>query len=191
MTDMRGRLHTEPANAAWLRALFVEHADEIYSFCASRAASPQDADDACQEVFLRAGLNRAKVEAHPAVAGWLMVTARNVISEQLRRRRREIALLDDATRPRQELRATPLNAPTADLRPDEHAVNEEARRELRSAISGLGPSHQEVLWPYLQGLTTAEIAATILKSEQATKSQLHRARAQLASEFRRRGMQAG
>lgn len=61
--------------------LWRDHADDVRSFLQRRVATPQDADDLLQEVFLRA------VRTPPAKPGpaWLYTVARTVLTDHHRR----------------------------------------------------------------------------------------------------------
>ena len=65
----------------------------VYGFLRARLLEPADAEDLCQEVFLRCYLGREKLSRAAAVGPWLIGIARNILREHVRRvhRRKEVA----------------------------------------------------------------------------------------------------
>ena len=64
----------------------------VYGYLRARLSEPADAEDLCQEVFLRCYLGREKLARATAVGSWLIGIARNLLREHVRRqhRRREV-----------------------------------------------------------------------------------------------------
>src|SRR5687768_7929669 len=65
----------------------------VYGYLRARLLEPADAEDLCQEVFLRLYLGREKLSRASAVGSWLVGIARNVLREHVKKqhRRREVA----------------------------------------------------------------------------------------------------
>ena len=61
--------------------------------CARCLLEPADAEDLCQEVFLRCYLGRGRFDSSIQVRPWLIGIARNVLREHVRKmkRRKEVA----------------------------------------------------------------------------------------------------
>src|SRR5437667_8529707 len=66
-----------------LAELYEAHAPSVLRLCRRILGNPQDAADACQEVFLRAA-HAGSVPARP----WLLTVARNYCLDQIRRQKR-------------------------------------------------------------------------------------------------------
>ncbi len=72
--------------------LFTAYAPDIVAYCGWRAASASDAQDAVADVFLTAWRRLDAVPEGDAARVWLYVTARRVLANQRRSRRRHVAL---------------------------------------------------------------------------------------------------
>jgi RNA polymerase sigma-70 factor, ECF subfamily len=142
-------------------ALFAAHSGDIVAFCAWRAGSASDAQDAAAEVFLTAWRRLDDVPAGDAERIWLYATARKVIANQRRSSRRRVAL--------QERLRFEATADRRSHEPESHVVHEALRR--------LSPRDREVLllseW---EGLSPREIAAVLGCLTVTARGRLHRAR---------------
>src|SRR5262245_44395451 len=74
-------------------ALVELYQQTVYGYLRARLLEPADAEDLCQEVFLRLYLGREKLARASAVGSWLVGIARNVLREHVKKqhRRREVA----------------------------------------------------------------------------------------------------
>jgi RNA polymerase sigma-70 factor (ECF subfamily) len=147
-------------------ALVELHQRAVYGFLRARLLEPADAEDLCQEVFLRCYLGREKFERAPAVRPWLFGIARNLLREHVRRvsRRKEVAWTEMCL----ELDAL------VETR-DEH--DEDALAHLPACLDSLGKSAREALdLRYHARLRLAEIGEKLHRSEGAIKLLVHRAR---------------
>jgi RNA polymerase sigma factor (sigma-70 family) len=150
-------------------ALFESYSSDVVAYCSWRAGSPSDAQDAAAEVFLTAWRRLDDVPDGDPARVWLYATARRVVANQRRSRRRRFALqerLEAATVARDAL-------PTDD---EGQLVHEALRR--------LGPRDREVLllaeW---EGLSPAEIAAVTGCLTVTARGRLHRARRRFRAVF--------
>lgn len=149
-----------------LAALYDEYAPRVYAY-ALRHCGPVDADDVVAETFAIAW-RRLDVVPEPAI-GWLIVTARNVVSGRRRVDRKHLDLAR-------------LAAET--VRHDEPAAEEVAvrRRVVLDALGTLSEREREALlltaW---DGLDHAAAAAVAGCSTRAFRARLMRARARLTA----------
>ena len=81
-------------------ALFEGHRFDVASYCSWRAASRSDAEDAVAEVFLVAWRRLESVPSGDTARAWLYATARRLLANQRRSRRRRDALEDRLARER-------------------------------------------------------------------------------------------
>lgn len=92
-----GQIETEEQQ--WVTAAFAGDRDgfgklvsmyqkPVYSMC-MRYMKGEEAQDAAQEVFVRAFVNRHRFSADKAVLPWLLTIARNLCIDKLRRGKRE------------------------------------------------------------------------------------------------------
>ena len=142
------------------------HQRTVYGYLRARLIESADAEDLCQEVFLRCYLGREKLERATAVGAWLIGIARNILREHVRRlsRRREVAWtelcleLDQLTR-------------VAD------AQDHDALAHLPVCLEALGQSAREAIdLRYRAQLRMEEIGQRLKRSEGAVKLLVHRAR---------------
>jgi RNA polymerase sigma factor (sigma-70 family) len=120
--------------------LFASYSADIVAYCGWRAASTSDAQDAVADVFLTAWRRLDELPEGDAARVWLYSTARKVIANQRRARRRRAALHNRLTR-----EPAPTHVPSPADR--EHAHVHEALRRL-------GPRDREVL--LLSGMGRAD-----------------------------------
>lgn len=147
-------------------ALVDLHQRAVYGFLRARLLEPADAEDLCQEVFLRCYLGREKFERAPAVRPWLFGIARNLLREHVRRvmRRREVAWTEMC-----------LELDALVETPDAH--DEDALAHLPVCLDSLGKSARDALdLRYSARLKLAEIGEKLHRSEGAIKLLVHRAR---------------
>jgi RNA polymerase sigma factor (sigma-70 family) len=144
--------------------LFEAYRADMVAYCAWRSGSASDAQDAVAEVFLAAWRRLDDVPAGDAARVWLYATARKVMANQRRSRRRRAALHDRL-------------AHDAASRPYETAPPEEGGSLVHEALRRLTPRDREVLllaeW---EGLTPAEIAQVLGCLTVTARGRLHRAR---------------
>jgi RNA polymerase sigma-70 factor, ECF subfamily len=148
------------------RTLYEAHFDDVRRFVRRRADLPS-VDDVVGETFLIAWRRRRELPADPRP--WLFRTARNVLLNDSRRRRRSDALAVRIA----ERAGLSLAPPPADA---------EALIDLAAAWRQLSPSDQEVLALHVwEGLPDRD-AAAVLGCARATYSmRLSRARRRLAA----------
>lgn len=145
-------------------ALVTRHHGRIYAFHRSSGNSVSDAEDYTQEAFLRAFKSLARYDSQQPFLPWLYTIAR-----------------------REAIRGWKKKKPTEPLPSSEALTVEENDRDLAPhlwhlARVSLKPVAFTALWlQYREGLSLAEIAASLKKSEPATKVILHRARQILRS----------
>lgn len=131
----------------------------LYRFAIGMGAEPALAEDCASEAFIRlvAALPRLRLESTTAVRAWLIVTCRNYLRDQLRKRGRI---------------ATPLDAidiAAADVDPL-------TRVALASALATLPDGQREVLvMRFVLGMPTSEVAAASGRGVKAVESLQHRA----------------
>jgi RNA polymerase sigma factor (sigma-70 family) len=151
--------------------LFASYGSDVTAYCSWRAGSRSDGQDAAADVFLTAWRRLDDVPAGDPGRVWLYATARRVIANQRRSRRRRDALHD-----RLVLEATTSQPDSTPTGRDETLVHETLRR--------LGPRDREVLllaeW---EGLTPAQIASVLGCLTVTARGRLHRARRRFRTVF--------
>jgi RNA polymerase sigma factor (sigma-70 family) len=152
-------------------ALFASYSSDVVAYCSWRAGSASDAQDAVAEVFLTAWRRLDDLPEGDAARVWLYATARRVIANQRRSRRRHVALQE---RLAQDAASASQEAPSSDS--EETLVHEALRR--------LGPRDREVLllaeW---EGLSPAQVAVVLGCLTVTARGRLHRARGRFRNAY--------
>jgi RNA polymerase sigma-70 factor (ECF subfamily) len=170
-------------------ALFESHRFDVASYCSWRAASRSDAEGAVAEVFLVAWRRIESVPSGDAARAWLYATARRVIANQRRSRRRRDALEDRLARER------PLDAShaaTASTFAGSAVAMSPEDATVHAALARLSDRDREVLllveW---EGLRPAELATVLGCREVTARGRLYRARSRFRDAFARALRQDG
>ena len=154
-----------------------ENEKTVYSLALRHLGNPQDAEDAAQEVFLKAysGLQRFRGDAKLSV--WLYRITCNVCTDMLRRRKETVSLSaekEDGT-PALEL---------SDERFDPAAIAErsELREKVGEALTMLPEEARRILLlREIAGQSYEEIARTLELDMGTVKSRIFRARKRLCA----------
>jgi RNA polymerase sigma-70 factor (ECF subfamily) len=149
----------------------------VYNLCYRMLGSAGEAEDAAQDVFLRAWTQLHTFQQDRRFSTWLLAIASHWCIDQLRRRRQTFVPLEGIT----------LWATSTDPEPEEVALNSEQRDAVRDLLITLPPKYRLVTYlRYFKDLSYLEIAETTGLSESAVKTQLHRARKMLADQLRKK-----
>jgi RNA polymerase sigma-70 factor (ECF subfamily) len=154
--------------AAW-RWLYDKHFPVVYRLALRMGAAPREAQDICQEVFLRVYRKLGSFRGEAALGTWIFRIAMNEVS----RVRREGAV-------RRALGALIGREPDPEpaRAPDEPLYRAEAFRELQAVLARMKPKQRSVFVLYeLEELSTEEIAQVLGCPVETIKSRLRHARA--------------
>jgi RNA polymerase sigma-70 factor (ECF subfamily) len=136
---------------------------------------PAEADEATQDVFVRAHARLSTLEDPGAFAPWVLAIARNLALDRLRARKRE------------QERAAPLPEETPG-RDEADRSAEELRARVLHHIQGLPEAYREPLVLRLvEGLSGSEIAAATGMTPGSVRVNLHRGMEMLRPLLRREG----
>ena len=147
-------------------ALYREHADRIYGYLAASVGNRQDAEDLTIQTFVRMMESLDRFEARTApFAAWLHRIARNLAIDHFRA----------SARARERVgRPGPREGRAASA--EEQALTVLERQGGRAQIASLPLPQREVLTlKFVCGLSNAETAVVLEKSEGAVKALQHRA----------------
>ncbi len=163
--------------AAWSAALrrgdreafarLVEtHQAAVFGYLRARLTEPSDAEDLCQEVFVRAYLGRSRLPPAPELLPWMLGIARNTLREHLRRVKR-----------RKETAWTELCLHLEELVDPPHGETHAALEHLPACLGALGQSARQAIdLRYTAGMRLSEIGVKLRRSEGAVKLLMYRAR---------------
>ncbi len=148
--------------------LVRRHQHRLYRLASVWLRDPRQAEDAVQEIFLRAWRGLAGFRFRAAPFTWLYRTARHVCGEYNRGRRAE------------SLEAEPADPADG---PERRADDDEAARRVRQLVAVLAPRQREVVMLRIfEELTVAETARAMGCRQGTVKALLHKAIARLRSE---------
>lgn len=142
-----------------LSALHAEHFSRIYQYIAYRINDRERAEELANDVFR---IVWEKMPAEPPGIGWLIATARNVLGNEYKGRRRREELM---VRLAEEVRIQSAES------------NGDHQAEVADVLSKLKDRDREILMlSYWDDLNTAELAESLGCTASAAAVRLHRAR---------------
>ena len=91
--DQRLLRKLHKGDRAALESIAQQHRMMVYGYLRARLLEPADAEDLCQDVFLRCFSGKVKFERTTKLRPWLIGIARNVLREHIRGkvRKKEVA----------------------------------------------------------------------------------------------------
>ncbi len=142
----------------------------VYNLAYRMLRSAPEAEDAAQEIFLRAYTKLATYDRERKFSTWLLSIASNYCIDVLRRRRATLVELDEVAY------AVPSSAPG----PESSALDHEQREAVARAISQLPDTYRLItVLRYYHDLSYEEIEHITNLSQSTVKTRLFRARRQL------------
>lgn len=157
---LRARRHDPEAFAA----LYDKYVNKLYHYIYFKVGNVAEAEDLTAQVFLRAweAIGSYEWREHPFSA-WLFRIARNLVVDY-HRARRDMIPLDE---PEQHIPSWAISeTPPPDLALQDYLTVE----RLRKALKRLTPEQQEVIiLRFMEGYSTAEVAAIMGKREGAIR----------------------
>jgi RNA polymerase sigma-70 factor (ECF subfamily) len=152
---------------AELASAYDAHRGEVLAFLIGMTRDVEVAEDLLQDAFLRLIRESRAGRMPDDVRPWLFRVAANAAIDRGRRGSRLVRLL-----PRLLDRREPD-------RPEAQVLRSEREAEIHAALSRLSPDRRAALLLAARGFSGAEIAASLGRSELATRSLLCRARVEL------------
>jgi RNA polymerase sigma-70 factor (ECF subfamily) len=148
--------------------LYRRYADPVYRYCLRRLGDREEAEDATAQVFTNAlaALPRYRDDG-PSFRSWLFAIAHNALVD-VERKRRPSRALDDAV-------AIVDHAPG----PEDEALTNEVKRDVHALLDAVAPDQRRVLELRLAGLSTAEIASVLGRTQAAIRGIQFRAELRL------------
>ncbi len=159
--------------------LLVEaYKQPVYTIAYRMLGNAPEAEDAAQEVFLRAYLKLASYDRERRFSSWLLSIASNYCIDVLRRRRATLVTLDDAE----------YALPSSEPGPEQSAVEGEQRDAIARAIQVLSPAYRlPTVLRYYYDLPYDEIERITGLTEATVKTRLHRARHMIKDVLEKQG----
>jgi RNA polymerase sigma-70 factor, ECF subfamily len=152
--------------------LMHRYAGAVYNLAYRMLGNAEDAEDAGQEIFLRAYTRLASFDRQRRFSTWLLSIGSNYCIDRLRRRRFVWLTLED----------TAFALPSNERGPERTALDHEQQAIVQRALQKL-PEHYRVVTVlrYWHDLSYEEIARVTGLTESTIKTRLHRARHMLAA----------
>ena len=145
----------------------------VYNLTYRMLGTPEEAEDAAQETFLRAYARLQQYNTDHKFSTWLFSIANHHCIDRLRKRRKTFVSIDDNP----VLQNLQNEAPE----PEETMLDAEQAQELQSLLSQLEPEYRTPLvLRYWEEYSYEEIAESMDLTVSAVKSRLFRARKQMA-----------
>ena len=146
----------------------------VYNLTYRMLGTPEEAEDAAQEAFLRAYSRLQQYDPNHKFSTWLFSIANHHCIDRLRKRRKTFISIDD----------NPVLQNLRDDEPDpeENALDVEQAVELQRLLTELEPEYRTpLILRYWEEYSYEEIAQTMDLTVSAVKSRLFRARKQMAA----------
>jgi len=162
------------------RELVARFERPVFGLIVRMVGDPETAEDLAQEVFVKAYRALASYDPSRKLSSWLFKIAHNATIDHLRRSAPETVPLASDEEEGGNLLATLADAGTES--PAAAAERRAMARALERAIRDLRPDYREaVVLRYVEGLSYEEIAEALEQPLGTVKTNLHRARKQLAT----------
>jgi RNA polymerase sigma-70 factor (ECF subfamily) len=160
--------------------LYATYSPRLYKTILAITKTPQDAEDALQDTFLRVHLWLNTFEGRSGIYSWLTRIAINSALMILRRRRaRPEILFDPHSDSHEDSPCLEIKDPSPN--PEQICDFEERRAKLLHVILNLDPQLQvPIRMRISKGSSTKEIGRALKISEPAAKARLYRARRRLS-----------
>ncbi|HTC21989.1 MAG TPA: RNA polymerase sigma factor [bacterium] len=177
MTELEAIQHCQNGDIAGLHVLYEMHRKKVYNLSWRMLGTPQDGEDALQEVFLKVFDRIKNYRGDSAFSTWLYRMTTNHCLDLLRRRKILTFLGFE-------------NAPEAqDKKDSEKAVNLGLSPVIAKALEKL-PEKQKacLLMREMDELSYEDIASALQLSLGSVKSNIHRAKAFLKETLEKEGL---
>jgi RNA polymerase sigma-70 factor (ECF subfamily) len=169
-------------DAAAFRLLVDRYGDRLYRFSALRLGRQSEAEDAVQDVLLRAYKSLKTYDAGKPFVSWLFAIAANRVKTSYARKAEARLKFEQSAAALYAGRESELEG----TGPEESALNALAADALRAALARLPKDQSRAIeLYYFSGLSVAEGALSMGIGLEAFKSRLYRARNTLRSLLKR------
>lgn len=150
--------------------LVERYTGTLYNQAYRMLGNSQDAEDAVQEIFLKAYTRLDSFDPSRRFVAWLLTIGSNHCIDRLRRRRQPWLTLDDVA----------FWLPSQDRGPEHRALASEQREMVQRALQQLPENYRLVMiLRYWHDLAYNEIADAMGLTESTVKTRLHRGRKML------------
>ncbi len=174
--DVRWMGAIKAGDMAAFERLVEKHQTLVVGTVARMLGNPSDAEDIAQQVFVRVWKSAGRYEARAKFTTWLLKITRNLVFNELRRRKRHPATALQGANEGEELQVKDPQGQT----PRDSLLEGELQQAIEAAIADLPETQRmAVVLRRYEELSYEEIADVLEQSVSAVKSLLFRARTQL------------
>jgi RNA polymerase sigma-70 factor (ECF subfamily) len=161
-------------------AIMILYRERIVRLAYHMAGNREEAQDLCQETFIKAFRALGSFDARRPFSPWLYRIAHNVTLDHIRRRKARPALVEsDPEFPFEERMDQTAENPQRTL------LSKETQKEMMAAIQSLPENYRSVVvFRYLEDLSYAEIAAALNLTEANVMMRMSRARRMLKDKLK-------
>lgn len=170
-------------DSAAFEALVERHQHSVVGTVAKMLGGDSDAEDIAQQVFLRVWKSASRYEPSAKFTTWLMTITRNLVFNEMRRRKRSLLVPMAVEREG----GAPLQFPDESAPPpSELLLDEELNRAIEEAMASLPePQRMALVLRRYQEMPYEEIAQVLGITVPAVKSIIFRARAVLREKLKK------
>lgn len=190
MSDKEQNVHAEETewalaaqrgDPAAFTNLITRYERAVYNLCYRMLGSPNEAEDAAQEAFLRAFKSIRSYDPERKFSTWVLSIASNYCIDQLRKKRLFTLSFDEMPY---------LDVSDRGPGPEGQLILGERQDEVRLVLGSLNETDRAaVVMRYWYELSYDEIGEALSLTNSAVKSRLHRARLALAQAWEDRRQQ--
>lgn len=158
------------------RELVHRYTDPVYSLAFRMTGSPEEAEEAVQEVFARAYRKLESFDPDKRFFTWLYTIALNHLRSRGRSRRRQEEKKEISFDERADRVVGSSTAPS----PEQWAMRKEASRLIQSALAALKEEYRTVfVLRHMEGMEVKEVAEMLGVPENTVKTKDRRAKMQM------------
>ncbi len=156
-------------DASCFQELVARYQKQVFAICYRMMRQREEAEDLSQEVFLKAYRYLRQYNHEHKFSSWILKIATNTCIDAIRKKKVDTLPLDDDIKTNQE-----------DMSAERSFLQEEAHREIETAIASLPPDYRVVVLLYHHhGQSYQEIAGQLEIPMSMVKNRLFRARKML------------
>ena len=182
-SDVALMLRVRDGDLEAFETLVTRHQHSVVGTAAKMLGGTADAEDIGQQVFMRVWKHAARYQPSAKFTTWLMTITRNLVFNELRRRRRSQQVFMDADEG-DTIRHQFVDEQAA--APSEEMLDPELHEAIDSAIASLPEAQRlAIVLRRYEGMPYEEIAEVLKTSVPAVKSILFRARAELKARLKK------
>jgi RNA polymerase sigma-70 factor (ECF subfamily) len=182
-SDVALMLRVRDGDLEAFETLVTRHQHSVVGTAAKMLGGTADAEDIGQQVFVRVWKHAARYQPSAKFTTWLMTITRNLVFNELRRRRRSQQVSMDADEG-DTIRHQYVDEQA--VAPSEEMLDSELHEAIDAAIASLPETQRlAIVLRRYEGMPYEEIAEVLKTSVPAVKSILFRARAELKARLKK------